>query len=359
VLGVTPGGIVSGAETVLLRDLAAAQDAGWTVRLACADGVLVQQAAAAGIERIAVPDLRLPTGPKAIAAARMVARATRAAWELRRATTPGEVIIANGLNTLPVLGVVARRSPIVYFAHDVIVRRDRIRLLRRTGRFVQCAIAVSEAVAGPLRELGMRTTVVLNGTPWPVEPAPPPSPDAPPVVGISAVLTPWKGHEVLLDAFARLQSRAATLEIMGGVLPKDDEYARRLRARAEQPDLRGRVHFLGHVDDPIARMRTWRVAVSASVDPEAGPLTTLEAMSVGVALVATDHGGVIEVLGAAGLLVAPRDAGAMAVAIDRLLSDRALWETCRAAGPRLIVEQRLTEADQQARWLDALDSIVT
>jgi hypothetical protein len=108
VLGVTPGGIVSGAETVLLRDLAAAQDAGWTVRLACADGVLVQRAAALGIERIAVPDLRLPPGPQPLAAARTVASAARAAWLLRRATTPGEVIIANGLNTLPVLGAIAR-----------------------------------------------------------------------------------------------------------------------------------------------------------------------------------------------------------------------------------------------------------
>ena len=64
VVGVAPGGVVSGAETVLLRDLAAARGAGWAVRLACADGPLAHQAAALGIERIRIPDLRLPDGPR-------------------------------------------------------------------------------------------------------------------------------------------------------------------------------------------------------------------------------------------------------------------------------------------------------
>ena len=178
-------------------------------------------------------------------------------------------------------------------------------------------------------------------------------------MGISAVLTPWKGHSVLLDAMALLTHRDAVLEIMGGTLPKDAPYAQSLRERAAQADLAGRVRFLGHVDDPIARARSWHVAVSASIDPEAGPLTTLEAMSIGVPLVATDHGGVVEVLGDAGLLVAPRDPAALAAGIDRLLDDDELWARCRAAGPRLVVEEALTLVDHERRWLAALDSIAT
>ncbi len=357
IVGVAPGGVVSGAERVLLRDLVAARGAGWSVRLACADGPLADQARELGITRITIPDLRLPEGRRLTAATRMFARAAGASITLRRATKRGEIVVANGLNTLPALTVVARRSPVVYFAHDVLVRPDRVRLLRMFARTVRRAIAVSEAVAGPLRKLGVDTIVVFNGTPWPVATAPIPAPEAPPVVGISALLTPWKGHAVLLEAMALLERRDATLEIMGGTLPKDASYAQSLRERAQQPDLAGRVHFLGHVDDPIDRARTWHVAVSASTDPEAGPLTTLEAMSIGVPLVATDHGGVVEVLGDAGLLVPPRDARALADGIDRLLDDADLWARCREAGPRLIVEQQLTLEDHERRWLTALESI--
>lgn len=357
VLGVAPGGVVSGAETVLLRDLRAARDAGWAVRIACSGGPLVDRAAQLGLARVAIPDLRLPEGRRASATSVALARAAQAAVQLRRATRPGEVIVANGLNTLPALRFLARRSPIVYFAHDVLVRNDRVALLRLCAPAITRAFAVSEAVARPLRALGVDTAVVLNGTPWPVPEAFPPDPERPPIVGISAVLTPWKGHAVLLEAFARVQHPSARLEVMGGTLPKDLQYADALRARAAQPDLAGRVDFLGHVERPLERLRTWRIAVSASVDPEAGPLTTLEAMSVGVPLVATDHGGVVEVLGDAGLLVPPHDPDALARAIDRVLSDPVLWQRCREAGPRLIVEQQLTLADHERRWLRALEMV--
>ena len=117
------------------------------------------------------------------------------------------------------------------------------------------------------------------------------------------------------------------------------------------------MRFLGHVADPLARLRRWSVAVSASIDPEAGPLTALEAMSVGVPFVATDHGGVTEVLGDAGLLVPPGDADALADAITRLLDDAELRARCHAAGPPAIVARHLTAADQRDAVLGILDEL--
>ena len=98
--------------------------------------------------------------------------------------------------------------------------------------------------------------------------------------------------------------------------------------------------------------------MSASIDPEAGPLTALEAMSVGVPFVATDHGGVTEVLGEAGLLVPPGDADALAAAITRLLDDAALRARCHAAGPPAIVAQHLTASDQRNAVLGILDELL-
>lgn len=357
VLAVVPGGQVSGAEMVLLRDLTAARIEGWVVRCACTDGPLVEELVDAGIAHVPIPDLRLPDGPRAIGLARVFVRSLRAARKLRRTVRRDEIVLANGVNTLPALRMAGLRSRTVFFAHDVLVRDDRLRLARLGAAAIDVAVAVSDAVATPLRAMGIPTVVVHNGTAWPVEPAPEVAP-SPPIVGCSALLTEWKGQHVLLEAMTRVSRRDAVLELMGATLPKDAPYAAALERRAAQPDLAGRVRFLGHVPDPLARVRRWSVAVSASIDPEAGPLTALEAMSLGVPFVATDHGGVTEVLGEAGLLVPPGDADALADAITRLLDDGELRARCHAAGPTAIVAQHLTAADQRDAVLGILDELV-
>jgi glycosyltransferase involved in cell wall biosynthesis len=95
--------------------------------------------------------------------------------------------------------------------------------------------------------------------------------------------------------------------------------------------------------------------VSASVDPEAGPLTAIEAMSVGVPVVASEHGGVVEVLDGGGLLVPPRDVDALAHAIDRLVNNPMLRRQCGQAGRRAVPQQQLTVADHTRRVLVLLD----
>jgi glycosyltransferase involved in cell wall biosynthesis len=341
---------------VLLRDLTAARIAGWAVRCACADGPLVEELIDAGIPQVPIPDLRLPDGPRPVALARVAMRSYAAARRLRRAVRPDEIVIANGVNTLPALRLARLQSRIVFFAHDVLVREDRLRIARLGAALIDVAVAVSDSVAKPLRAIGIPTVVVHNGTAWPVEPAPDVAP-SPPVVGCSALLTEWKGQQVLLEAMTRVTRADAVLELMGATLPKDGEYAAALARRAAEPDLAGRVRFLGHVADPMARLRHWSVAVSASTDPEAGPLTALEAMSVGVPFVATDHGGVTEILGDAGLLVPPGDADALAAAIDRLLDDDELWQRCHRAGPAAIVARHLTATDQRDAVLGILDEL--
>jgi glycosyltransferase involved in cell wall biosynthesis len=247
------------------------------------------------------------------------------------------------------------KAPRVWLAHDVITRADRLALLKVGGPAVDFAIAVSDAVAQPLRTAGVAAAVVHNGVTWPVAAAPEVPPAGPPVVGCVALLTGWKGQLVLLDAIARLRRRDVVVELVGGAFPSDAEYVRELHERANRPDLRGRVQFIGHLADPLARVRTWTVSVSASIDPEAGPLTAIESMSVGVPVVATAHGGVVEVLDGAGLLVAPRDIDALAHAIDRLVNDAELHKACSEAGRRAVPEQHLTIRDHQQRVLVLLD----
>jgi len=209
----------------------------------------------------------------------------------------------------------------------------------------------------PLRDVGLPVVVIRNGTPWPVVPAPTQHAE-PFVVGCAALLTPWKGQRVLLDAVAELARDDVVVELAGGRFPKDQAYAAELEHRASEPDLEGRVRFLGQVSDMTEQTRRWSVAVVASVEPEAGPLGLLEHMSIGLPIVATDHGGSPEVLGDAGVLVRPGDPRAMAAALATLLDDHQLRRRCAEAGPRQIAAG-LTLAEQEHRFLALLDGLAT
>jgi GT2 family glycosyltransferase len=356
-LAISPSGFVSGAEMVLLRDLQAARDAGWSVRCACPPGPLVERLTAEGIARVRIPDLKLSGGGslgRVFALGRALLRSSVAARRIRALEPRADLVLVNGLNALLATRLSRVKVPRVWLAHDVITRADRLALLRIGGPAVDFAIAVSDAVAQPLRTAGVAAAVVHNGVAWPVAPAPG-EPPSPPVVGCVALLTSWKGQLVLLDAIARLRRRDVVVELVGGAFPSDAGYVRELHDRASRPDLRGRVQFVGHLADPLARVRTWTVSVSASIDPEAGPLTAIESMSVGVPVVATAHGGVVEVLDGAGLLVPPRDIDALAHAIDRLVSDTELHQRCSEAGRRAVPARHLTIPDHQQRVVALLD----
>jgi glycosyltransferase involved in cell wall biosynthesis len=187
--------------------------------------------------------------------------------------------------------------------------------------------------------MGIPVVVIPAGTPYPVRPRPD-EPTEPTVVGCAAALTRWKGQDVLLEAFAIVaRSANATLELLGSPYPRDACYAEELRARADAGDLRGRVRFLGYQSDPGAIVRRWTVAVSASVEPEAVGLATLEAMSLGVPVVGTDLGATHHVLGDAGLLVKAGDAAALAAAVLSLIADPDRWARCHQAGPPRVAEQ--------------------
>jgi glycosyltransferase involved in cell wall biosynthesis len=90
---------------------------------------------------------------------------------------------------------------------------------------------------------------------------------------------------------------------------------------------------VGYQDDPTAWLSSTRVAVLCS-DAENCPLSLIQAMANGCAVVATSVGGVPELVsdGREGLLVPPGDAGALASALSRLGSDHELRERLGRAG---------------------------
>ncbi len=323
-LAVNHTGQLSGAERVLLRVLEEARIRGWRVTCAVPEGPLLGELGAAGHQLLRLPELGLPSGIKAVGAARMANHWWRSGSRLHRAGQHADVVLANGLLTLPALRLARLRAPTVWFVHDVLVRPDRLRLLRLCRSAVNGIVAVSGAAADSVAAARVPTEVIVNGVTWPVDAAPTPSSGPPYVIGINALLAEWKGHRVLLDAMADCRNDVL-LEVMGGHLPRDVGYARQLASRASAPGLRERVRLLGHVDTPVERMRGWAVAVNPSIDPEAGPLNVLEAMSLEIPVIGTDIRGTRDLLrDGRGWLVPLGDAEALA---------RALVEVSRGGEP--------------------------
>ncbi|MCX6468616.1 MAG: glycosyltransferase family 4 protein [Corynebacteriales bacterium] len=338
VVFVAHSGQVSGAEKVMLDLARQALRDGHDVTVACPAGPLVDRLPPT-VEHLAIDHLGLTgeSGAARIAGgARLVARWFRTGRRLRAAAAePGVAVVVNSLNALPAARLAAGPRGVSWLVHDTVITGRQRAVIRLARPGIRRAVAVSDATAQPLRALGVPVVVRHNGVAWPVD-ALPEVLHTPPVVGMLALLTPWKGHRVLLDAVAELPG--VRVEFAGGHFPGDVDHVAALRARAAEPDLDGRVEFLGHLDLCEALSR-FDIVVSASVEPEAGPLSVLEAMAYGRPVIGTDHGGTTEFLAdGAGVLVPPCDPVAMARAISRVLSDPTLRADVVAGARRRVAQ---------------------
>jgi glycosyltransferase involved in cell wall biosynthesis len=193
-------------------------------------------------------------------------------------------------------------------------------------------LAVSQAVRRTLLEHGIddaRIQVLYNGVDprFLVEPPPKPIPldGAGPHIGIFGLITPIKGHHVLLEAVKPLIRRwpGVQVHIVGSAAHEDDiSYEAKVRAQAADPALGGRVHFHGFSDEIPRWMAAMDVVALCTTIPEALPNSVLEAMALGTLVVGTAHGGTVEIIEdkVTGRLVPPCDVPALSEALDDLLS---------------------------------------
>jgi glycosyltransferase involved in cell wall biosynthesis len=154
------------------------------------------------------------------------------------------------------------------------------------------------------------------------------------IVGVVARLEPEKGHPTLLEAWP-----AVLRSVPGAYLLLVGEGSRReaLEAQARELRIAHRVVFTGRRDDVPAVTAALDVAVLPSYR-EAQGLSILEAMALSRPVVASNVGGIPEMIvdGETGLLVPPRDPDALAAAITRLLTDHPFADTIGRAGHDLV-----------------------
>jgi len=131
--------------------------------------------------------------------------------------------------------------------------------------------------------------------------------------------TPEKGYEHLLRAFSRVAARAPDVELLiTGDGPLRPQYER----LAGELGIVSRARFLGFRPDMPELYRVFDVFALASVY-EAFGLVSVEAMCAGKAVVATNVGGIPDIVvdGETGVLVPPADPERLAEAILALLNE--------------------------------------
>ncbi len=230
--------------------------------------------------------------------------------------------------------------------------------LRRGVRSVlthaAAVLTLGERWAGRIRRIapGARVEVVPNAV---VVPAmPPPRGSAELSVVFLGAIGERKGAFCLLEAWAKLAAE------WDGPLPA------RLTLAGDGRVAEARRAIMELGIERSARVRDWlpapeAAALLASADVfvlpsqhEGQPMAVLEAMARGVCVLASDVGGIPELVedGRSGLLVPPDDVDSLGVALRVALMDRALRERLGAAARQRV----LTEFDVDVVWrrLDAL-----
>jgi phosphatidylinositol alpha-mannosyltransferase len=217
------------------------------------------------------------------------------------------------------------------------------RVLRSAARVIVLSPDQAEFVVGRYDVEPGRVVIVPNGvaTEFFREPVWPDGTDDPLRLLFVGRLSPQKNVSRLLRAMAAV-TQDVELVIVG---------------EGEQRPLLGRllaelgldnVQLVGAKTGPeLVDWYHWADAFVLPSDKEGMPLALLEAMAAGLPVIGTDVPGIADTIGTDGLLAEP-DPAALAVAIDRMVTDRIL---------RAALAKRSYRRGQEHGWLRVLETL--
>lgn len=341
----------SGAELAMLRTMLAFE-AVQPVLFCAEDGPLVERLLEAGIESHVIPlDAAIRgTSRNDVSLSRQLSRskdvgahAFRLAGALRDARID---IVHTNSNKSHVYGSLAAR---LARRHHVMHVRDRLtsEFMHPAGVALMRAVALTATAVVANSESTLATVPRLprSGQPRLVSHSPIDVPDrlrhadhpGPYAVAHVGRLTPWKGQDLFLRAFARAHGGSdVTARIAGAAMfPGDEHYADGLHDLAAALGIEAQVEFLGHVDDVYRMLGAVDVLVHSSTIPEPFGQVVAQGLAMGLPVVASAEGGPTELIkdGSNGLLFEPRSVEGLAAALRRLHGDAGLRRSLSERAP--------------------------
>jgi glycosyltransferase involved in cell wall biosynthesis len=214
------------------------------------------------------------------------------------------------------------------------IRRDYSSLARSHPRRADGVVVNSKYTAGQVADrFGIsadRITVCYPGKPpWSRRP----DPAAPGPILFLGTVEPRKNVPRLIEAYALLLERrpeAPDLVIAGTMLMSREAILSRIPSGST---VATRVRFSGYVAEAERKrlLSTASMLVLPSLEEGFG-IPALEAMTLGLPVIASNRGALPEVVGDGGILVNPEDVPALTDAIERVLTDHDLQRSLSAKG---------------------------
>jgi glycosyltransferase involved in cell wall biosynthesis len=356
---------LGGAQKCLLDLTPALQQRGWRVHIAAAgEGALRERATALGASYRRIRSGPYESGGKSLRdvvhfAAELPAL-TREIGKLA-AECDADLLYVNGPRLLPAAALAARdRLPLVFHCHNYL-GQGYAAALAGLAAAKATVIACCRFVGSPiLPYLAPRQFhVAYNGVDC-VGRAPCPtvaqSHTGRTHIGLLGRIAPEKGQLEFLEA-ARLLPRDCRFTICGAPLfsnPAAIEYFEQVKRRAAGLP----VEFTGWREDIHTVLSTLDLLVVPSAAGEATPRVIMEAYAAGVPVVASNSGGIPEILtdGETGFLAPTGDPVRLAMKIREALDQPALRKQV-AENARRAWSERFTVPHYQARVLSILDKI--
>jgi glycosyltransferase involved in cell wall biosynthesis len=188
------------------------------------------------------------------------------------------------------------------------------------------------------------------------------------LLGVVAQISPWKGQDSAIEALRLLVGDGidAQLLLIGSAkfvsraTRYDNEgYLAEMRARIARSGLEDRVSWLGEREDVPELMRALDVLLLPSREEPFGR-TLIEAMALGVPVLATNVGGPREIIedGREGYLLSPSEPAAWARAVRAIADSEQLRGEMGLAGRRR-VEQAFTVEHHLAAMLSVYERALT
>ncbi|PCK88388.1 colanic acid biosynthesis glycosyltransferase WcaL [Rhizobium sophoriradicis] len=177
-------------------------------------------------------------------------------------------------------------------------------------------------------------------------------------------MTEKKGHRFTIEAFSQLVSRRRDLDLSLDVIgsgPLLDD----MRNLAQDLGCADRIHFHGGMAHQEIRRLLGQAHIfvlpsvtAADGDMEGIPVSIMEAMAMGIAVISTQHSGIPELVShkQSGLLVPESDTEALSSAMEQLIISPHLIQAMGLQGRR-IVEEEFNEEKQTRALLQSFNRI--
>lgn len=176
-------------------------------------------------------------------------------------------------------------------------------------------------------------------------------------IGMAGRINRWKGQKLFVDMAKLVSEENDNVEflIAGDVYKGEDYILDDLKGYILESGVKDKIGLLGQVDNMSNFYKKLDIFVLPSIQPEPFGLVVIEAMNNKLPVVATNHGGPVEIIdnNIDGFLVDYKDAREMAQVVNKLIKDKELRSYIAANA-----EKKVKEKFNISRYVDEISYIL-